>query len=151
MTESTTITDLSSTRSTIQYNTQHIYGQPTSGADSIYDQSTNNASGSSLDLPLAAPQPQMGPLDNHSIPYHPFRDQSQSQYHHGYSSLPSSTEGQFSSTGTYSPPGQDTLELHHAMELRTSGYVGSDVNMGYVTSAVENTLQHPIDTYLQYS
>ena len=145
MTESATIAELPTTRPTMQYNTQHVYGQPANDPAAMYDQPADNASGSSLELPLAAPQPQK---DSLSVPYHPFQDPSTSRYHHGYASLPSSIEGQYSSTATYSPPGQEPLELHHAMELRTSGFVGSDITMG---STVENTFRHIVEPYLQYS
>lgn len=139
------MTDLPSTRPTMRYNTQHIYGQPASDAAAIYDQPTDNTSGSPMELPLAATQPQKDSLNNHSVP---FQDPSTSQYHHGYPPQSSTIEGQYSSTGTYSPPGHETLELRRVMELRTAGFVGSDVNIG---STVENTLQRPVDPYLQYS
>lgn len=42
----------------------------------------------------------------------------------------------------------DLLELHHAMEFQSSGFVGGAVDMSHVTSVVENTLQTPTDNNL---
>ncbi|KAF7968685.1 hypothetical protein HWV62_29688 [Athelia sp. TMB] len=43
-------------------------------------------------------------------------------------------------------PFDDIVELHHAMEFRTSGFVAGAVDMSRVTSVVENTLHTPLDS-----